>query len=782
VVKVIDFGVAKVLEGGDVAKSTVVTAFGSILGTPEYMSPEQATLGGGDIDTRADIYSLGVLLYELLTGSPPFVSKGTAKPGLLEVLRAVREDEPTRPSTRVMSAETRPEMREALPASQQQLARLLSNDLDWIVMKALEKDRTRRYETANGLAADVRRYLAGQPVLAHPPGKLYQLNKFARRNPGFLLSAGLLLASLLVGLIGTSWGLQRARQETKNTELALSAANRERSEAVAAREREAAERLAAESARKEALAQREVAERNAAAAESAASAARLAQESEAAARQQESLARQRAESNAKFLSDYFFNFSKATQPLSSDWSFQPSARTTVLSLLDRGREQLATQNDLEPSLAAQLHWSLGLNYQSYGEFSAASQCFEEAWKLYEKIENPIFAVYVRRNLAEVLARSGKRAEAQRLQEENLQKVLELTGPDDSAPLIYERDLALSYRESGRPDDARRLAENCLRKSEAMFDPDNDFLASARQALGSILLSQNEYDRAISLFKAVYERDLRLSGEQSALTAVSLFNLGQAHERSGNRDTAEPLYEKALEGLRGTLGEDHPTTIHCLQSVGRLYVQRGELERGARLLQDALEQLQRAKFQHPRAEWLLARTLMHLERNNFLREAENWHRYWIQFQSEPGRDPLAVARGQTRLANCLRLRQQNSAALLYLRTALEEQQKLRASAWDQEVTQFRLGQALATAEKPAAEEGRLLREQSLQRLLQLAAAGTTEQGFEVEALIEDLLKQLEAESDSTARERWQRELERLRAPRVPAQSEPRPQPDPQGTIP
>ncbi|MFN9770776.1 MAG: protein kinase domain-containing protein [Planctomycetota bacterium] len=760
-VKVIDFGVAKVLEGGDFAKSTVVTAFGSILGTPEYMSPEQATLGGGDIDTRADIYSLGVLLYELLTGSPPFVAKGTAKPGLLEVLRAVREDEPTRPSTKVMSAETRPETREALPAPQPQLAKLLRNDLDWVVMKALEKDRTRRYETANGLAADVRRYLAGQPVLAHPPGTLYQLGKFARRNPGLLVSSALLLASLLVGLVGTSWGLQRVQQEQQNTEQALKIANQERADAMAAREREAAERLTAESARKEALAQREVAERNAAAAEAAASAARAAREAESAAREQESAARQRAESSARFVADYFLNVSQATLSTSNGRLVDPGARQAMLSLLDRGRDQLLERTDLELKLVAQLYWTLGLNYQSFGEYSIASDCFSVSWKMYEQVGEPIVSLYVRRNLAEALAGTGKRAEALEIQEGNLKRIIEALGPDDSACLIYQRDLALGYQGCGRIKEARLLAEECLRKSEAMFEPDNDFLASARQGLASILLDQGEHARALELYQTAYDRDVRVSGEQSPTTAFSLYRLALAHEKSGALELAETMYEQAVEGLRENLGEEHPSTIQCIYSLGRLYEKRGEIESGLELLREVLEQLRKRKFQHPRAESLVARSLSILERNQRLEEAESWHRRWYRFQTSPSGDPLLAARARTRLGNCLRLEQRFPEAIASLRETLEKQQQLAAPVWDQEVTQFRLGQALI--EGASAEEGRPLREKSSERLLQLALDGSPEQRLECQQLMEDLLKQLEVESDQASRERWQRELEKLRAP-------------------
>ncbi|HVK15367.1 MAG TPA: serine/threonine-protein kinase, partial [Fimbriiglobus sp.] len=165
--KVIDFGVAKAA-GQSLTDKTLVTGFGAIVGTLEYMSPEQAEVNQLDIDTRSDVYSLGVLLYELLAGSPPFSRKELEQAGLLEMLRVIREQEPSKPSTKLSTADGLPTLAANRGTDPTRLARLVRGELDWIVMKALEKDRTRRYETANGLAMDIRRYLAGEAVLAAP--------------------------------------------------------------------------------------------------------------------------------------------------------------------------------------------------------------------------------------------------------------------------------------------------------------------------------------------------------------------------------------------------------------------------------------------------------------------------------------------------------------------------------------------------------------------------------------------------------------------------------------
>jgi serine/threonine protein kinase len=209
--KVIDFGLAKAM-GQQLTDKTLVTGFGVVVGTPEYMSPEQAELNQLDIDTRSDIYSLGVLLYELLTGSTPLERKRLKEAAILEVLRRIREEEPPRPSARLSSTQELPAVAARRGLEPKKLSGLVRGELDWIVMKCLEKDRNRRYENASGLARDLQRYLAGEPVQAVPPRVGYRLRKFARKYRAALTTAAALLLLLMAGAAVSTWQAVRATQ------------------------------------------------------------------------------------------------------------------------------------------------------------------------------------------------------------------------------------------------------------------------------------------------------------------------------------------------------------------------------------------------------------------------------------------------------------------------------------------------------------------------------------------------------------------------------------------
>jgi tetratricopeptide (TPR) repeat protein len=220
--KVIDFGIAKATNS-ELTTKTLFTEHRQMIGTPAYMSPEQAEMSGLDVDTRTDVYSLGVLLYELLTGTTPFDMKTLLESGLAEMMRTIREVEPHKPSTRVSTrGDTGSRTAEQRRSDVKKLSSLLRGDLDWIVMKCLEKDRTRRYDTANGLAADVLRHLNDEAVTAGAPGAGYRLRKFVRRNRVAVLAGGLVLGALLLGGVGTVWGVvekSRARSSKMEREL-----------------------------------------------------------------------------------------------------------------------------------------------------------------------------------------------------------------------------------------------------------------------------------------------------------------------------------------------------------------------------------------------------------------------------------------------------------------------------------------------------------------------------------------------------------------------------------
>jgi serine/threonine protein kinase/tetratricopeptide (TPR) repeat protein len=558
--KVIDFGLAKALHQ-PLTERTLYTAHEIVLGTPLYMSPEQAELNNLDIDTRSDIYALGVILYELLTGATPLDRQRFKEAAWNEMLRMIKEEEPPKPSTRLSGSASLPAVAAQRQLAPVKLARLLRGELDWIVMKALEKDRNRRYETANGLALDIERYLAEEPVLAGPPSVTYRLRKFLRRNKGQVLAACLVLLALVGGIVGTTLGLIAARRQ------------RDAAEAAAAAEKQA----------KEIAMMREAETQAAAVAEKQAKEIALAREAETRA-------------VLDFVENQIF---AAAQPEGQDGG---RGRDVMLRrALEEALPFVETSFTDQPLLEARLRLTLGQSFWRLGESKIAAEQCERARTLYAKHLGPdhpdtlASLVAVANNYSAL----GRHDDALKLRQEIVTLYTKQLGPDHPHTLWSTLNLAVSYAAVGRDADALKLNAETLARMKARLGPDDpvtlmamDNLATYYTAVGRPAEALKLHEEALALLKI-------RRGPDHPETLLSMNNLCGCYAALGRHADAVQLGEKAVAQLKDKLGPGHRHTLASMEALANNYAALGRHADALKLREEMLA-LQKAKLgpDHP----------------------------------------------------------------------------------------------------------------------------------------------------------------------------------------
>ncbi len=549
--KIIDFGIAKAT-GQRLTEKTLVTEHGQAIGTPAYMSPEQAEMSGLDVDTRTDIYSLGVMLYELLVGRLPIDPSSVGVHVFLAQLVMRETDAPT-PSSRLSSLGDAQKyiasVRHLEPAA---LRRELKGDLDWIVMTAMEKDRTRRYETANALAMDLRRYLANEPVAARPPSTGYRLGKFVRRNRVAAAAAAVVALTLIVGAAVSAVGMVRAT----------------RAEERAAREAEAARQVS-----DFLVSLFEVSDPG-------------------TARGNTITAREILDAGAERIEDEL-----ADQP-----RLQARMMHTIgdvyheLGLYDRAvemleaalaiRERTPGVDDVE--IAESLNQLANL-YRERGRYDEAEPLFLRALAIWERElgRNHPQAAVALSNLGSLHMEQGDYAAAETLLSQSVTVSETAYGPDDPRVGASLTNLAISFWAQGQLKAAEPLLTRALAIEERSHGADHPDVAESLNNLGALYWTLERYADAEPLYeraRRIFEKAL---GPDHLNTAAVLNNLGETYWVQGKYDDAEPMYRRSLEIKEKVLEPDHPSIAMTLNNLGNLYRDEGRPDDAEAAYQRAL---------------------------------------------------------------------------------------------------------------------------------------------------------------------------------------------------